>query len=153
MWVKIRGRRQRFRTVTFDAAKNRVRLIDQRLLPHAFKVVTSGEYLATAAAIRDMVVRGAGAIGATAAYGLAQGAAAFRGPSARAFARHIERVYRRLAAARPTAVDLVNAMDEVRARMRAGATVAAHAWFLWPPGLRRGRIGIGMESRRSASGA
>ena len=63
-----------FRTVTFDNPTNEVRLIDQRLLPHQFAVVATENYRQTAAAIRDMIVRGAGAIGATAAYGLAQGA-------------------------------------------------------------------------------
>ena len=58
---------------------NAVLLIEQRLLPHQFKIVATPDFRATARAIKDMVVRGAGAIGATAAYGLAQGARAFRG--------------------------------------------------------------------------
>ena len=43
-----------------------------------------------------MVVRGAGAIGATAAYGLAQGARAFRGRDLRKFSAHVESVYQTL---------------------------------------------------------
>ena len=70
-----------------------------------------------------MVVRGAGAIGATAAYGLAQGARAFRGRGRAAFRRHLETVSQTLKAARPTAVDPVNAINQVRAAMRAGQTV------------------------------
>ncbi len=70
-----------------------------------------------------MVVRGAGAIGATAAYGLAQGARAFRGRDLAKFLRHVEVVYDTLEAARPTAVDPVNAMNFVRQAMRAGQTV------------------------------
>ena len=46
-----------------------------------------------------MVVRGAGAIGATAAYGLAQGALAFRGRDLKKFSAHIEVVYQTLAEA------------------------------------------------------
>jgi S-methyl-5-thioribose-1-phosphate isomerase len=69
-------------------------------------------------------VRGAPAIAATAAYGLAQGALAFRGRDQRKFSRHIETIYQTLKAARPTAVDPVNAMNGVRAVMRAGKTVA-----------------------------
>ena len=65
------------RTVTFDAAANSVQLIEQRLLPHEFRIVATPDYRATARAITDMVVRGAGAIGATAAYGLAQGRGRF----------------------------------------------------------------------------
>jgi S-methyl-5-thioribose-1-phosphate isomerase len=123
MNVTVRGCTQHFRTVAFDAAKNHVRLIEQRLLPHEFKIVGTKNFRETAGAIRDMVVRGAGAIGATAAYGLAQGALAFRGGNLEKFSRHVETVYQTLKAARPTAVDPVNAMNGVRATMRAGQTV------------------------------
>lgn len=124
MNVTLNGRRQHFRTVTFDVARNEVRLIEQRLLPHAFKIVAVRTYEETAAAIRDMAVRGAGAIGATAAYGLAQGLQAFKGSDLKRFERHVEKVFKTIEAARPTAVDPVNAMLQVRARMAAGESVA-----------------------------
>jgi S-methyl-5-thioribose-1-phosphate isomerase len=124
MNVTLNGRTRHFRTVTFDAATNEVELIEQRRLPHEFKLVRTRDYRATAAAIRDMVVRGAPAIAATAAYGLAQGARAFRGRSLTGFAGHLRRVYETLADARPTAVDPVNAMNEVLAALRGGETVA-----------------------------
>jgi methylthioribose-1-phosphate isomerase len=124
MNVTVRGRTQHFRTVTFDRAQNAVRLIEQRLLPHEFKIVATQNFRATAAAITDMIVRGAGAIGATAAYGLAQGALAFRGNDLKKFSAHCETVYQVLKNARPTAVDPTNAMNAVRAAMRAGKTVA-----------------------------
>ena len=124
MNVTIRGRKSRFRTVTFDAAANAVLLVEQRLLPHEFKIVATRDFCETACAIRDMVVRGAGAIGATAAYGLTQGAFAFRGRDLRKFSRHIEAIYQTLKAARPTAVDPVNAMNHVCHAMFMGETVA-----------------------------
>jgi len=124
MNVTLRGRTEHFRTVAFDTAKNSVRLIEQRLLPHEFKIVATKNFRETAAAITDMVVRGAGAIGATAAYGLAQGALAFRGSDLKKFSAHVETVYQTLANARPTAVDPVNTMNDVRAAMRTGETVA-----------------------------
>lgn len=120
MNVRVRGRTRPYRTVTFDARHNAVRLIEQRRLPHEFRIVATRDFRETAGAIRDMVVRGAGAIGATAAYGLAQGARAFRGRDRKQFHRHLERVYATLKAARPTAVDPVNAMEQVR-RALAGA--------------------------------
>jgi methylthioribose-1-phosphate isomerase len=123
MNVKFRGRTTHFRTVTFDATKNSVLLIEQRLLPHDFQVVAMTDFRETAASIRDMIVRGAGAIGATAAYGLAQGARAFRGSQLQKFRTHVDHVYQTLKAARPTAVDPVNAMNEVRAAMRSGKTI------------------------------
>jgi methylthioribose-1-phosphate isomerase len=124
MNVRIGNRTQHFRTVTFNAATNRVVLIEQRLLPHEFKLVETRDYRETARAITDMVVRGAGAIGATAAYGLAQGARAFRGSDVKKFAAHVAQVFQTLKDARPTAVDPVNAMLDVLAEMRAGETVA-----------------------------
>jgi S-methyl-5-thioribose-1-phosphate isomerase len=123
MKVTVRGRTQHHRTVTFDAAQNSVLLIEQRLLPHEFRIVAARDFRETARAIRDMVVRGAGAIGATAAYGLAQGARAFRGRDLTTFSKHLETVYKILQAARPTAVDPVNAMNKVRTAMRAGSVV------------------------------
>jgi methylthioribose-1-phosphate isomerase len=123
MNVRLGSRTRHFRTVTFDASTNRVVLIEQRLLPHEFKLVETRDYRATARAITDMVVRGAGAIGATAAYGLAQGARAFRGRDLRKFSAHVAHVFQTLKNARPTAVDPVNAMLGVLAEMRAGETV------------------------------
>jgi len=63
MNVTVNHRTRHYRTVTFDAARNEVLLIDQRLLPHQFEIAAQADYRATARAIRDMVVRGAGAIG------------------------------------------------------------------------------------------
>jgi methylthioribose-1-phosphate isomerase len=124
MNVKVGKKTKHYRTVSFDPAKNQVLLIEQRLLPHEFKIIGTRNFRETAAAIKEMVVRGAGAIGATAAYGLAQGARAFRGRDQALFQKHMEQVYQTLASARPTAVDPVNAMNTIRERMRAGNTVA-----------------------------
>jgi len=123
MNVTVGRRTRHYRTVTFDAAKNVVQLVEQRLLPHRFEIVAMRDFRDTARAIEQMIVRGAGAIGATAAYGLAQGAQAFRGTNARRFARHVEVVYQTLQAARPTAVDPVNAMNDVRRAMNTGDRV------------------------------
>src|SRR6266567_195987 len=124
MNVTVNGQTRHYRTVTFDHPTNSLKLIDQRLLPHSFTVIATRDFRATARAIQEMVVRGAGAIGATAAYGLAQGARAFRGSDLRKFGRHVDAVYQTLKSARPTAVDPVNAMNAVMGAMAAGATVA-----------------------------
>ena len=123
MNVTLRGQTRHYRTVAFDAKQNAVLLIEQRLLPHEFKIIPTRDFRQTALAIKDMVVRGAGAIGATAAYGLAQGAREFGGSDLKKFTSHVETVYQTLKAARPTAVDPVNAMNGVRAIMRRGETV------------------------------
>ncbi|MGA2177834.1 MAG: S-methyl-5-thioribose-1-phosphate isomerase [Verrucomicrobiota bacterium] len=123
MNVTLHGRTAHYRTVTFDRRRNSVLLIDQRRLPHRFSVASMPDFRATAEAIQQMVVRGAGAIGATAAYGLAQGARAFRGRDLRKFSLHVQTVFRTLQSARPTAVDPVNAMKAVCRAMGAGVTV------------------------------
>ncbi len=125
MNVRVHGRSRHYRTVSFSARTNEVVLIEQRKLPHTFELTRTANYRQTARAITNMTVRGAGAIGATAAYGLAQGARAFTGKTEVAFARHLKRVCETLAAARPTAVDLVNALNEVRAAMTAGKTTTS----------------------------
>ncbi len=124
MNVTIGGNTRHYRTVDFNVSDNAVMLIEQRLLPHEFRIVAIPDYEQTALAIRDMVVRGAGAIGATAAYGLAQGVRAFQGTDPEAFQAHLEAVYQTLKNARPTAVDPVNAMDQVRSAMAGKDTVA-----------------------------
>ncbi len=126
MNVKVGGRIRHFRTVTFDASRNAVRLVDQRLLPHRFEIVATRDFRQTARAIADMVVRGAGAIGATAAYGLAQGLRAFRGRDPLVFLRHTREVYEILKAARPTAVDPVNAMNQVLRTLARGSSIEEH---------------------------
>jgi S-methyl-5-thioribose-1-phosphate isomerase len=124
MNVCVNGETRPYRTVSFDAARNEVLLIDQRLLPHSFQIIRTKDFRETAAAIKDMIVRGAGAIGATAAYGFAQGLRAFEGNDSANFTQHIEEVYSTLKQARPTAIDPVNAMNTIRARLESADTVS-----------------------------
>ena len=59
-----------YRTVWMEGKE--VKLINQTLLPHKFEIYTCKNHEETAKAIKTMIVRGAGAIGATAAYGMTQ---------------------------------------------------------------------------------
>ena len=59
------------RTVFWDYDNNTIKMIDQRLLPFEYVVVEFADYREVAQAITDMYVRGAPAIGATAAFGMA----------------------------------------------------------------------------------
>jgi methylthioribose-1-phosphate isomerase len=61
---------QPYRTVWMEGGT--VRMINQPLLPHFFQIVDMPNHRATAAAITDMTVRGAGAIGGAGGYGMAQ---------------------------------------------------------------------------------
>ncbi|TDM00868.1 S-methyl-5-thioribose-1-phosphate isomerase [Macrococcus carouselicus] len=85
-------------------------LLDQTELPHqtSYKTVNTVEEVAQA--IEQMVVRGAPAIGITAAYGAAIGAREFKGGH---FSTHMERVINRLKNTRPTAVNLHWALKRV----------------------------------------
>ncbi len=85
-------------------------LLDQRQLPSRVAWVRCGDAAAVASAIRDLVVRGAPAIGVAAAYGMALAAAA--DPSAPA----LEAAAARLRSARPTAVNLRWAVERVLER-------------------------------------
>ena len=59
------------RTITWDNEKQVMKMIDQRILPHEFKIQNYETYQGVAEAIQTMVVRGAPAIGVAAAYGMA----------------------------------------------------------------------------------
>lgn len=118
MIVRHRGKRTAFRTVTYDPRRNIIRMIDQRRLPHEFRLREYRTFTATARAIREMVVRGAGAIAAAAAFGYAQGLRAFRGSDRTNFDRHATKVFEALRSARPTAVDPVNAIQSLRRQVK-----------------------------------
>jgi methylthioribose-1-phosphate isomerase len=102
----------------------RVRMIDQPLLPHQFKIVDLADHHATAVAIRDMTVRGAGAIGATGALGMAQGAV--HAPDAD-FHRHVADAANLLRSTRPTAQNLFAGIDHVLAAIQAEGSNVARA--------------------------
>lgn len=97
-----------YRTVWMQGGT--VHLIDQNRLPFALELIACGDHRATAEAIRDMTVRGAPAIGAAAAYALAQafGEADARDPWA--YAREARAF---IEATRPTARDLFHGTERV----------------------------------------
>ena len=94
------------RTVFWDYDRNLMRMIDQRLLPFETVVPDYETYEAVAGAIRDMVVRGAPAIGAAAAFGMVLAAQQSRATDRLGLLRDVESAARYLEAARPTAVNL-----------------------------------------------
>ena len=98
-----------YRTIWLGADGTTVQAIDQTLLPHAFVVRDLKTLEDAERAIRTMIVRGAPLIGAAAAYGMALAMAA--DPSDAMLAR----AYQVLLAARPTAVNLRWALDDLRA--------------------------------------
>jgi methylthioribose-1-phosphate isomerase len=107
-------------------------MIDQRILPAEFRYLRYASAEAVAEGIRDMVVRGAPAIGCAAAYGVALEALLRRDASVPDFARMMERGFEVLAASRPTAVNLFWALARMRTRWQslAALPVAAQAQAL-----------------------
>ncbi len=101
------------RTVEWDYSQNQLRMIDQRLLPGVFDVVAYREHQAVARAITDMVVRGAPAIGAAAAFGLALAAFQSGGSNSQSLLTDLQAAAQHLKAARPTAVNLAWALDRM----------------------------------------
>ena len=91
-----------------------VRFIDQTRLPLEESYVLATTYEQVADVIVTMVVRGAPAIGVSAAYGVALGALKNQAASAEEFAPEFERICARLAGTRPTAVNLFWAIDRMK---------------------------------------
>ncbi len=97
-----------YRSIWFDQASGEVQIIDQRWLPHEFRVVDLKTREDFEVAIRDMWVRGAPLIGATAAYGFAVQMALDPCDLS------IEETWHILHETRPTAINLKWALDEMR---------------------------------------
>src|SRR6516164_8277028 len=91
-----------------------VRFIDQTKLPLEESYVVATDYEQVADVIVTMVVRGAPAIGVSAAYGVALGTLSSTAASAREFAPQFEKICSRLAGTRPTAVNLFWAIDRMK---------------------------------------
>jgi len=96
------------RTVWIEADGESIGIIDQRRLPFAFETLTLRRTEEVAVAIRDMLVRGAGCIGAVAAHGmfLAARECHLAGLTGAAFDERLSRLASQLCATRPTAVNL-----------------------------------------------
>ena len=97
-----------YRSIWYDQDISKVRIIDQRWLPHDFRIVELETLESFATAIQDMWIRGAPLIGATAAYGIAiamQNDASDQG---------LQNAYNKLIETRPTAVNLRWSLDRVK---------------------------------------
>jgi len=106
-----------FRTVEWSDAG--VVMLDQRRLPAEEIYLTLKTHGEVAAAIRDMVIRGAPAIGVAAAMGVAIGAVEAKGLPSGEFHARLGEVCDTLAATRPTAVNLFWAIERMRGIARA----------------------------------
>ncbi len=101
------------RTVFWDYDNQQVKMIDQRLLPARLEVAAFADYRQVARAIREMVVRGAPAIGAAAAFGMALAARQSAAQEVDALRADLQEAASRLVQARPTAVNLSWAVQRI----------------------------------------
>lgn len=93
--------------------EDKLKLLDQRLLPQQEVYLEYDDPLAVAGAIRDMVVRGAPAIGITAAYGVVLAVRKRLAEDRENFLQKLEQDFGTLADARPTAVNLAWALERM----------------------------------------
>ncbi|MBO4312559.1 MAG: S-methyl-5-thioribose-1-phosphate isomerase, partial [Desulfovibrionaceae bacterium] len=110
----VRGKHYRTIWTEGDPFRGEVFLIDQTALPHAFRVACLRTQEEACHAISGMLVRGAGLIGAAAAYGV--WLAALQAPE-QGFRDHMENAFAVLRATRPTAVNLEWALERQKRRI------------------------------------
>jgi S-methyl-5-thioribose-1-phosphate isomerase len=110
-----------YKTVWMQDSK--VYLIEQRKLPHTFEIFESDKFWQTTAAIKDMIVRGAPAIGATAAFGMSQAASEYKGNNITGFFKHMALAEELMKSARPTAYDLFYAVDYIQGKIKGSSSV------------------------------
>ena len=103
--MKVQG--THYRSIWYDHKDCQVKIIDQRWLPHDFRIVALTNLDEFAVAIRDMWVRGAPLIGATAAYGVAISLSSDASDSG------LKNTYDTLIETRPTAINLKWALDRL----------------------------------------
>ncbi|MCW8983093.1 MAG: S-methyl-5-thioribose-1-phosphate isomerase, partial [Gammaproteobacteria bacterium] len=104
------------RPIRWDEALHQLQLIDQRILPQREEYIYYSDVHAVADAIRDMVVRGAPAIGITAAYGVVIAVQNRIAAGSDDWQRAVEPDLEYLGNARPTAVNLMWAIERMRGR-------------------------------------
>lgn len=104
--MKVKGKH--YRTVWMEGST--VYLIEQNLLPFQFKIYKAKSYLDTCHAIKTMIVRGAGAIGAAAGFAMAQAFLEAPKTNPKAF---LLKAKKQIEATRPTAQNLFYAVNRV----------------------------------------
>ena len=102
---------------------NKVIMIDQTKLPNKLEFVEYTTFQEIAHAIKTLIVRGAPAIGVSAAFGLALAALQSTAQTRDALLADLEAASTTLAATRPTAVNLVWGLKQIMDTAKAGVTV------------------------------
>ncbi len=141
------------RTVFWE--NQQLKMIDQRILPGRFEIVSYSDHKSVAKAITDMVVRGAPAIGAAAAFGLALAGFESRSSSNRELLVDLQVAATTLKAARPTAVNLAWALDRIlnNVKMKEGRSADELRQFVLDEAQRIADEDVEVNKRMAEHGA
>ena len=105
------------RTVEWDFSSNKLTMIDQRSLPERLDIISFSHVADVAEAIRNMTVRGAPAIGAAAAFGMALAGYESKASDNSALLVDLHSAGATLKSTRPTAINLAWAVDKILERV------------------------------------
>ena len=112
----------RIQTMRWENGK--FEMIDQRILPNKFEYIVYNSAAAVAEGIKNMVVRGAPAIGCAAAFGIALEGLKLNKESNKDYIKNFEVAFQILAESRPTAVNLFWALDKMQKVMNENITLS-----------------------------
>jgi methylthioribose-1-phosphate isomerase len=112
---------------TIEWVDGKVRMLDQRLIPQEVKYIDYEGAAGVAEAIREMVIRGAPAIGAAAGFGLAVAAVHSQAANPAGLRAELDSAAHMLRQARPTAVNLAWALERIFARLERTETRSVEA--------------------------
>lgn len=132
---------------------NSVLLIDQTKLPNRLVYVKCRDYNEVADAIKKLVVRGAPAIGVTAAFGLALAAQASKGKTLPELMIDLDTAFKVLRATRPTAVNLFWALERVMGKAKKARTLQEARKVVLEEALKMSDEDINANRQMGANGA
>jgi methylthioribose-1-phosphate isomerase len=110
---------------TIEWINNRIRMLDQTRLPQEEVYLYLDNYRGVVKAIKEMRIRGAPALGVIAAYGAVLGALEIDAHEKSELSAKMERVFDEIASSRPTAVNIVWALDRMKRVLESGRDVEA----------------------------
>jgi methylthioribose-1-phosphate isomerase len=139
--------------LTVKWENNSVVLIDQTKLPNKLVYVKCRDYREVADAIKKLVVRGAPAIGVTAAFGLALAAQQSRAKTLPELMTDLDTAFKMLRATRPTAVNLFWALERVMGRAKKTKTLQDARKVVLEEALKMSDEDINANRQMGANGA
>jgi methylthioribose-1-phosphate isomerase len=113
------------RTINWNNEHNTIQMVDQTLLPQEYRVIECSTLEALCEAIKSLRVRGAPAIGAAGAYGIALAAHQSKAETAQELLKELEDAATQIKNTRPTAVNLAWAVERVMNAIKQNAVTKA----------------------------